>query len=225
MSNKNNHKPIGSIGRLLACLTVALTAVVGAISVNAENVALYNDNGEGGVHRTVGRLVVFEGQYYVEMPAVSTYGNQSRRDSLKVYRVRDYASLMLEQPKWAEKYVYAVVEGGGLFQKKTTYYFNMKSKWLPSLTEDMNDPRRIVPIKKLNTYYSDFSGGYNVIKVVLVKTAGSYYLYFGDDVFFSNIESNANPDPNDPAWTRKFKYRARISGNVVYFNVNSRNTL
>ncbi len=200
---------LNRIVQLLVVLFVAFAA-------KGETVFLYSDNGEGGIHQSVGRLVVDEGQYYVDLP-VATYGGRTKTEHLKVYRVMDSARRLYDQPKWTEKYAYVVERGGGYYGNPC--YFNMKSEWRPSLTDDPDNPGRVVPVRKLLVYETDFNGGQTAIKVVLIKTQGKYMLYFGDDFFAALIESNARPLDYAPDWSRKYKYRAQISGFDVYFDL------
>lgn len=190
-----------------------------AFSIKGETITLYNDNGQGGIHQSIGKLVVDEGQYFVDL-SVPTYNGKTEIEHLKVYRVKDSARLLYNQAKWAEKYAYVVERSKGFFSA-TPCYFNMKSVWRPSLTEDADDPYRVIPIKKIIAYQDDFNGGKTPIKVILIKTQGKYMLYFGDDFFGANIESNAKPLDYAPAWSRNFKYRTKISGFDVFFNINS----
>lgn len=196
---------------LLLCVIALFTT-----SLHAENIVLYNDNGAGGIHKSSGKLVTFEGQYYVDLYKRLPNG---RRDvkRLKVYRVKDEARLLYNQAKWAGKYAYVVEETFGF--QTVPYYFNMKSRWRPSRTANPNDPYSVVPVKKLWVYRDDYNGGYTPVKTVLIKTQGKYMLYFGDDFFAAEIFSNARPLPNAPSWSRKYKYRSSISGFDVYFNM------
>ena len=190
------------------------------VSVKGETITLYNDNGRGGIHQSIGKLVVDEGQYFVDL-SMPTYNGKTETEHLKVYRVKDSARLLHNQDKWAEKYAYVVERSIGYFSS-IPYYFNMKSTWKPSLTEDPDDPDRVIPIKKIVAYQDDFNGGRMAVKVVLIKMQGKYMLYFGDDFFGANIESNSKPLDDAPAWSRKFKYRSKISGFNVYFNITSK---
>lgn len=189
-----------------------------AMTLNAEDLILYNDNGEGGIHKSRGKLVVSEGQYYVDL-TVSAYGGKTKVERLKVERVRDSARILYNRDKWAERYVYVVERTAGPF-RVDPYYFNMKSPWRPSLTQDPDDPNRIVPVKKIYVYRDDWNGGKIAVKAVVVKNEGQWYLYTGDDFFYSYIESNDEPvDSPEPAWTRKYKYRAKISMMWHFFNM------
>lgn len=191
----------------------AIALFFSAAMACAETVTLYNDNGEGGIHRSNGKLVVTEGQYYVDV-TVETYGGRTKTERLKVYRVKDSARLYYEQPRWAEKLVYIV------YNNRTDYYFNMKSPWRPPLTEDPDDPARVVPIKKITAYRDDWNGGYDARKFLLVKKSGSYMLYYGDD-FFGALVCPNDPRSNDgPAWSKKFKYFSVVSGLTYYYNIN-----
>ena len=190
-----------------------------AISAHSETVTLYNDNGNGGIHRSTGRLVIDEGQYYVDLDMPS-YNGKTKVEHLKVYRVKDSARLLYNQDKWAGKYRY-VVERSRSFFSTTPYYFNMSSKWIPSHTEDPDDPDRVIPIKKLTAYRCNLHDEPEAFKVVLVKTQGKYLLYHGDEFFCARIESNARPLDFAPAWARQFKYRSKISGFNVYFNISN----
>lgn len=203
--------------RFLKLVMVVGLWTVGIFGACAESVVLFNDNGEGGIRRTTAKVVVEDGQYYVDFPVAGPNGRR-KTERLKVYRVRDSASLMYHQAKWAEKYEYAVERRQG-YSSTVPYYFNMKSTWKPSLTHDPGDPSHVEPIMKLTAYRDDFSGGKTAMKVVLIKTQGKHMLYYGDDFFGAVIESNKVPKRCSPAWSRKYKYRAEISGFDVYFNI------
>lgn len=183
----------------------------------AEDIVLYNDNGQGGIHQSAAKVIVDEGQYFVDLP-VPTYNGKTKIEHLKVYRVKDSARLLYHQEKWATKYEYVVERPKG-WSLTIPCYFNMKSPWKPSLTEDPNDPNQVIPIKKLLAYHADFNEGKTAIKVVLIKTQGKYMLYYGDDYFAANIESNSIPLEYAPAWSKNYKYRSKISGFDVYFNI------
>lgn len=198
--------------RIISILTVILCA----LCANAETVVLYNNNGNGGIHKSTGKLIVVDGQYYVNM-AVPSYNGRTTTERLKVYRVKDHAEYVYKQEKWAEKYAFVAERSSGFVS--TLYYFNMRSAWRPSLTENRNDPNRVVPIKKLTVYSDDFNGGRNAQKVVLIKTQGKYMLYYGDPYFAANIESNYPPLNYAPAWSRNYNRRAKISGLDVFFNL------
>lgn len=185
-----------------------------------ETLSLYSDNGQGGIHQSAGNLVVDEGQYYVDI-SIPSYNGKNKVEHLKVYRVKDSARLLYNQEKWAEKYTYVVDLSKG-FYATTPYYFNMKSVWRPSLTEYPNAPYSIITIKKLIVYHDDFQGGRYAMKVVLIKTQGKYMLYFGDDFFAANIDSNAEPLNYAPLLTRNYKYRSKISGFEVFFNIDKK---
>lgn len=189
-----------------------------ALLTRGETVTLYNDNGNGGIHQTTANVVVDEGQYFVDLP-VPTYNGRTRTEHLKVYRVADSARLLYNQARWAEPYAYVVERSNG-FYSTSPYYFNMQSEWIPSLTEDPNDPYRVVPVKKLVGYHDDYQGGRTPVKVVLVQTQGNYMLYYGDDFFAANIELNDRPLDYAPGWSRNFRFRATISGHTVYFNID-----
>ncbi|MDE5608715.1 MAG: hypothetical protein K2I64_07265 [Muribaculaceae bacterium] len=202
------------MGRFVLLLICGLWAVF----TNAETVTLYNDNGQGGIHQSTGKLIIEDGQYYVDL-AVPTYGGNSKIEHLKVYRVRDDAGLLYRQDKWAEKYTYVVERSNG-FYSSTPYYFNMKSPWRPSLTEDPSDPNFVRPIKKMFVYKDDYQGNKVAIKVVLIEKQGKYMLYYGDDFFGALIEPNTNIPNYAPIWAHDFDYCATISGFTVYFNLN-----
>ena len=172
-----------------------------ALVATGETVTLYNDNGNGGIHQTTANVVVDEGQYFVDLP-VPTYNGRTQTEHLKVYRVTDSARLLYNQARWAEPYVYVVERSNG-FYSTTPYYFNMQSEWIPSLTEDPNDPYRVVPVKKLLGYHDDYQGRRTAIKVVLVQTQGNYMLYYGDD-FFGQHRAQRPPSRLRPWLVEKF---------------------
>ncbi len=188
-----------------------------SIAARGEAITLYNDNGEGGIHKSTGKLVEVEGQYYVDLH-IPRYNGDMDTERLKVYRVKDSARLLLNQDKWAEKYIYVVERRKG-FLSTTPYYFNMRSVWKPSLTEDPDDPGRIIPVKKLTAYRQDLDDSKNAFTVVLVKMQGKYMIYYGDVFFLASIKSNSKPLDYAAPWTRNYKYRTVISGFNVYFNI------
>lgn len=195
---------------------VTILALAFGFGLNAEKVILYNDNGEGGIHKTVGRLVVSEGQYYVDMP-IPTYSGKTRIERLKVYRVKDNAWFVYHQDRWAEKYVYAVEWIRGW--ESIPYFFNMRSPWRPSLTEDDRIPNKMIPIVKVKAYSEDYGGDkYGMIGVV-VKMEGSYYFYGGSEHMVAKIYSNKVPLEYAPAWARNYKWRADFIANPCYFNI------
>ena len=181
-----------------------------AFSANGETVTLYNDNGEGGIHKTTAKLIVKEGQYYVEMPL---FEGGSEIYDRKVYRVKDHPQFVYDLPKWAEKYKYVILSG------RSEYYFNMQSPWKPSLTEDPDDPDYVVPVRRMKIYGSDYNGDKEAVKAVLVKKNGKYMIYYGLDYCYSRVERNV-PQNYDPAWARSYKYCATISGKTYYFNLD-----
>lgn len=184
------------------------------MSVNAEVITLYNDNGQGGIHKSTGKTTVIEGQYYIDV-SVPLYKGKTKTERHKVYKVNENARLMYQQPKWAEKYTY-VIEASD----RTPYYFNMKSAWKPSLTQDPDDPTRTIPVKKLTVMRNEFDGHGSPMTVLLVKSGGKYHLYDGDDCFGYAIEHNDNSEPSFPSWTRKYKYRSKVGGWYVFFNIS-----
>ncbi|MCH5318652.1 MAG: hypothetical protein J1E38_02955 [Paramuribaculum sp.] len=193
-------------------LSLLLLFIVCGSAYSAENVVLFSENGQGGIKRTTGKLIVYQGQYYVDIPV----GRGSER--LKVSRISDSARLIYHRKKWAEKYRYVAEKSDGWFYSEP-YYFNMTSRWIPSPTEDPSDPYRIVPVKKLWGYHTDFNGGRTPMKLVLIKTQGKYMIYYGDEMFAAEIYPNKSTSANEPAWTRNFKYCCRVSGFDVYFNI------
>lgn len=189
-----------------------------AALAKGQSITLYSDNGQGGIHRSTGRLVVDEGQYYIDLP-IAAYNGGSKTERLKVCRVRDHARLLYNQDKWAEKYAY-VVERSKSWSQTTPYYFNMTAPWRPSLTEDADNPNKVTPLKKLFVYYDNFQGGKQAMKVVLVKARETLMLYCGDEMFGATVEPNTALPNHAPAWARSYKFRAKISGFDVYFNIN-----
>lgn len=186
------------------------------LSLKAETVAVFNDNGEGGIHKSMGTTIIVDGQYYIDIN-VPTYNGRTRKVRMKVYRVKDYARLLYHQDKWAEKYVYVALDN-----RNGTYYFNMKSRWIPSLTESKDDPNRVVPIKKIIVYRDEFVGQGVPDKMVLIKANGQYMLYWGDDFFCARIYPNDGRNYDMAPWAHKFKYCAEISGFTVYFNIGNK---
>lgn len=206
---------------LISSILIIVTACL-VQAGTVENVTLYNDNGRGGISQTRAQLVVDEGQYYVDFDE-NLEGIRTQRRHIKVYRVHDNVELWLAQPKWAEKYTYVAYEGGGLFQKQYFYYFNMRSPWRPSLTDDMNSSTAIKPLAKLEVYRDDWNGGWTSMTVIYVKQGGNYYLATGSqcyDVLYY-VRLNDTNDTSLPYWARQYKYYSTISGLTYYFNVNN----
>lgn len=191
-----------------------LTLWISILTIRAEVITLYNDNQQGGIHKTSAKTIVVDGQYYVDFP-ITTHNGKVRTERHKVYRVKDNARLWYQQATWAEKYPY-VIESND----RTPYYFNMKSRWIPSLTQDPNDTETTIPQKKLTVMLLESDGRAVPMKVLLVKSQGTLMLYNGDEYFGYTIESNDNSNPLAPAWTRQYKYRSNISGFPVYFNIS-----
>lgn len=189
----------------LALIIILFSALIS----RAENVYLYNDNGQGGIHRSVGSLVLDEGQYFVNFSRPSYNGNENLH--LKVYKVKESAELLLDQPSWAAKYAYMIEEPGW---NGTKYYFNMKSRWIPSQTVDTNDPNYVLPCKKIKIR----SASSDYLNVVWVKSNHKDYLYYGDPFFYAIVERN-KIDRYSPAWASQYKYTAIISGIYYYFNL------
>lgn len=171
-----------------------------------ETVILFSSNGNGGIQQNKGVLGIKEGQYYIKF----VLPNEKSTDIYKVYKIREHADLMYDQPSWASKYAYLIEKGNN------TYYFNMKSKWIPSLTDDPDDPNFVRPIKKIYVYEDNYNGTYDRRKAVWVKQDGKDYLYVGDKYFFALVYRNDYKDC--PDWARKFKYK-KISGCTGYFNL------
>ncbi len=189
-----------------------------SVWVSAESVILYSENGQGGIRQTRAEVTVADGQYVVKFPKPSYGSTRTTTVQIPVQRVKDSASIMYRQKKWAEKYPYAIEVNGG-WGSSDIYYFNMQSRWFPAPTYDPNDPYKMTPIKKLRVY-RDGDRGPEPVDVVLIDYQGSLYLYFGDDYFVGDVENNARPLDFAPSWSRQYKYRGRISGGwTVYFNL------
>ena len=197
-------------------LYISLFMLIGSAISRAETVIVYNDNGNGGIHQTVGQIVVDDGQYFLNI-AFPGYNGTVERKHLKVQRVKDSARLMYNQDEWAEKYLYVVEINRG-FSLTDPYYFNMDYEWIPSPTEDSSYPERIITIKKLYVYYDNWNGGWNTMKTVLIKKGCSYLLYYGDEMFAAVIERNYNIPSYAPSWVHRYSYKSQISGFTVYFN-------
>lgn len=174
------------------------------IENGTEALTLYRENGEGGIQSFDGNLIIQDGQYYVELPGHDF--------PCKVYRVWDHADLAYRQKPWAQKYTYAIQEG--MYEP---YYFNMNSEWIPSLTDDPNDPYRITPIKKVRVYRGD---GVDASDELLIFGNGKKMIYYGDDYFYATIQPVDYSDPYLPDWARNFQYWAEISGFRCYFNMD-----
>lgn len=198
-------------------LIFLLTAMLWAIAARSETVYLYSDNGKGGIHRTVAKVVVDEGQYFVDLPRKS-YNGKPKTERLKVYRLRDEAYYLYRQPKWAAKYAYVVARPIS-WSMYEFYYFNMRSKWRPSLTDDPNAPDRVIPVKWIIGYY-DNDGVMSRKRLLLIKSNGKYMIYLGDDMFAAMIMKNDTPGISDPAWTRRFRYYTDLRPPRIFFNLN-----
>ncbi len=193
-----------------------LIALFAAIAAQGETVYLYNDNGRGGIHRTAATLVVDDGQYFVDVPQKS-YDGKIKKERLKVYRIKDEAYYLYHRPKWAAKYVYVAARPLGFFTVQC-YYFNMKSKWRPSLTQDPDDPNRIIPVKWIMGYY-DNEGAISKRRLLVIRCNGKLSIYSGDDMFSHKILENDHPEILDPAWTRQFRYYTDFMPPKVFFNL------